>query len=65
MSQTEKQLANALIKACEAALQKSPSGNIKAVTDALQAAKEFYGIEGDFRDAPMRSRWDFVTHSVG
>ena len=56
MSQTEKQLADALIKACEAALQKSPSGNIKAVTDALQEAKEFYGIMGDFRETPMRSR---------
>ncbi len=39
MSQTEKQLANALVKACDALLQKSPSGNIKAVTEALQAAK--------------------------
>ena len=56
MSKTEKQLANALIKACEAALQKSPSGNIKAVTEALDAAKEFYGVKGDFRDATMRSR---------
>lgn len=49
MSQTEKQLANALIKACEAALQKSPSGNIKDVTDALQAAKEFYGLVDEVR----------------
>ena len=56
MSQTEKQIANTLIKACEALLQKSPSGNIKAVTEALDAAKEFYGVKGDFRDATMRSR---------
>lgn len=49
MSQTEKQLANALIKACEALLQKSASGNIKAVTEALDAAKEFYGVKGDVR----------------
>lgn len=56
MSQTEKQLANALVKACEALLQKSSSGNIKAVTEALDATKEFYGVKGDFRDAPMRSR---------
>ena len=48
MSQTEKQLAHALIKACEAALQKSPSGNIKAVTNALQAAEEFYEINENY-----------------
>ena len=45
MSQTEKQLAHALIKACEAVMQKSPSGSTKVVTDALAVAKEYYGYK--------------------
>lgn len=43
MSQTAKQLAHALIKACEAVMQKSPSSSTKVVTDALAVAKEYYG----------------------
>jgi Holliday junction resolvase len=46
MSHTEKQLAYALIKACEAVMQKSPSGSTKVVTDALAVAKEYYGFDG-------------------
>lgn len=43
MTETEKQMAQQLIKACEALLAKSAAKDMKVVRDALDLAKAHYG----------------------
>ena len=47
MTDTEKQMAQQLIKACEALIAKSAAKDMKVVRDALDLAKAHYGKPGD------------------
>jgi uncharacterized iron-regulated protein len=47
MTDTEKQMAQQLIKACEALMAKSAAKDMKIVRDALDLVKAHYGQPGD------------------
>jgi uncharacterized iron-regulated protein len=47
MTDTEKQMAQQLIKACEALMAKSAAKDMKVVRDALDLAKAHYEKAGD------------------
>lgn len=47
MTDTEKKMAQQLIKACEALMAKSAAKDMKVVCDALDLAKAHYGKAGD------------------
>lgn len=47
MTDTEKQMAQQLIKACDALMAKSAAKDMKVVRDALELAKAHYGKAGD------------------
>jgi uncharacterized iron-regulated protein len=47
MTDTEKQMAQQLIKACETLITKSAAKDMKVVRDALNLAKAHYGKADD------------------